>query len=121
MLIALLLTAAAPQATPAPSPLNGDWIVDLTGKPGDKPYLQPMQLTLEPDGTVSGSFYRSTIEAGRWKTDRGRTCVAFRTSDGRGPYHSSACLTATGVSGQTWAEARNFVFNWDAVRGKLAE
>ncbi len=120
MLFVVLLFAAV-QAAPAPSPLAGDWIVDLTGKPGDKPYVQPMQLTLNPEGTVTGNFYRSTIEAGRWKTDRGRTCAAFRTSDGKGPYHTSACLTATGVSGQTWAEQRNFVFNWDAVRGKVPD
>lgn len=121
MILALLLMLADSQ--PPPSPMNGDWVVDLTAKPGDPPYRQPMQLVLRPDGTVTGSFYRSDIQAGRWKRDRGRTCVSFRTTDGQGPYHTAACLNAAGdaVSGQTWAEHRNFLFNWDAVRGKLAE
>lgn len=95
--------------------LNGRWIVDLSAKPNE-PYTKPMVLTLAPDGTVTGSFYDSTIEAGRWKTDRGRTCVSFRTTDGKGPYHTSACLVGDGVQGQTWAEHRHFLFNWNAVR-----
>ena len=95
--------------------LNGRWTVDLSTKP-DEPYTKPMELKLAADGTVTGSFYDSEILAGRWETDRGRTCVSFRTTDGAGPYHSSACLVGTGVSGQTWAEHRNFLFNWNAVR-----
>ena len=122
-LIALLaagMIAAAPPPTP-PTGLDGDWIVDLTAKAGDPPYRQPMRLTLASDGTVSGSFYRSTIEAGRWKTDRGRTCVSFRTTDGKGPYHTAACLSGDTVQGQTWAEHRGFLFNWNATRGRLAD
>ena len=95
--------------------LNGRWTVDLSTNP-DEPYTKPMELRLAADGTVTGSFYDSEILAGRWKADRGRTCVSFRTTDGAGPYHSSACLVGTGVSGQTWAEHRNFLFNWNAVR-----
>lgn len=112
-MIAILLLAAA-------SPLSGDWIVDLTAKASDKPYTQPMSLDLKDDGTVSGTFYQSTIEAGRWKTDRGRTCVSFRTSDGKGPYHTAACLDGNTVRGQTWAEHRNFLFNWNATRAAPA-
>jgi hypothetical protein len=96
--------------------LNGRWIVDLSSKP-DEPYTQPMELTLAADGSVTGSFYDSEILAGRWKTARGRTCVSFRTTDGAGPYHTAACLVGSGVEGQTWAEHRNFLFNWNAVRG----
>ena len=75
-----------------------------------------MEWILGSDGGLSGSFYDSRIEAGRWKTDRGRTCVSFRTTDGKGPYHTAACLTGDRVTGQTWAEHRKFLFNWDAVR-----
>lgn len=108
---------AAVLASPAlaVTPLDGAWTVDLSVKPGE-PYTKPMVLSLNADGTVSGSFYESTIEAGRWKTDRGRTCVSFRTSDGVGPYHTSACLAGKIVQGQTWAEQRKFLFNWNAVR-----
>lgn len=75
-----------------------------------------MTLELQADGTVKGSFYESEILAGRWKTDRGRTCVSFRTTDGAGPYHTAACLVGDHVEGQTWAEHRNFLFNWNAKR-----
>jgi hypothetical protein len=106
--------AAATAATEAER-MSGAWTVDLAAEPG-KPYTQPMQLTLKPDGTVEGSFYNSPIQAGRWKTDRGRTCVSFRTTDGAGPYHTAACLAGEQVQGQTWAEHRNFLFNWNAAR-----
>ena len=114
--IGLALLAVAGPALAA-SPLDGIWTVDLSAKPGEV-YTKPMVLTLNADGTVAGSFYESTIEAGRWKTDRGRTCVSFRTSDGVGPYHTAACLVGEAVQGHTWAEQRNFVFNWNAVKAK---
>lgn len=122
-LAALLLsaqTAPAPVSPPAvsSSALAGDWTVDLTPEPGDPPYTRPMRLTLLPDGTVTGLFYQSDIEAGRWKIARGRICVSFRTSDGVGPYHTAACLVEDHVEGQTWAEARAFLFPWNAVRTK---
>ena len=111
-------TATNPAAGTAT--LNGRWIVDLSVKP-DEPYTKAMALALAEDGTVTGSFYDSEILAGRWKTARGRTCVSFRTTDGAGPYHTAACLVGAGVVGQTvigqtWAEHRNFLFNWNAVR-----
>ena len=119
-LLAIAGCAMQPVATSAATgvemTLNGRWIVDLSVKP-DEPYAKPMELTLAADGTVTGSFYESEILAGRWKTARGRTCVSFRTTDGAGPYHTAACLVGAGVVGQTWAEHRNFLFNWDAVRG----
>jgi len=118
---ALLLIAALQTASPAPAPptdattLAGAWTVDLSVDPA-QPYTRPMHLDLKADGTVTGDFYQSEIEAGRWKTQHGRTCVAFRTTDGVGPYHTSACLVGDHVEGQTWAEARNFVFVWNATR-----
>ncbi len=122
MLAMLAMTGCAMLPAPVPgqtagesATLNGRWVVDLSAKP-DEPYTKPMELMLAADGTVTGSFYDSEILAGRWKTDRGRTCVSFRTTDGAGPYHTSACIVGTGVSGQTWAEHRNFLFNWNAVR-----
>lgn len=114
--IAAMAWAHAVNAAPAePERMTGAWTVDLSSEPG-KPYTQRMQLTLKPNGTVEGSFYNSQIEAGRWKTDRGRTCVSFRTTDGAGPYHTAACLAGEQIQGQTWAEHRNFLFNWNAVR-----
>lgn len=110
---ALLIAPAAVAQTA--SPLDGRWTVDLSVEPG-QPYTKTMELHLAGDNSVTGSFYDSTIEAGRWKTSRGRTCVSFRTTDGVGPYHTSACLRGDVVEGQTWAEQRGFLFNWIAVR-----
>jgi hypothetical protein len=119
MRCALIVSAAFCLAPPAfaksETPLAGSWTVDLSTEPG-KPYLKTMQLQLAPDGSVTGSFYDSRIENGRWKTARGRTCVSFRTSDGAGPYHTAACLRGDIVEGQTWAEHRSFLFNWNATR-----
>ena len=115
---AFLLAAATAPAADGRSALAGEWTVDLRLKPSDPAYERPMTLTLADDGTVTGLFYQSPIEAGRWKTDRGRTCASFRTTDGRGPYHTAACLAGDHVEGQTWAEQRNFLFNWNAVRAR---
>ena len=119
MILALLLQAAVAATPVPPAPaLAGTWTVDLRLKPTDPVYERPMNLVLAPDGTVSGLFYQSPIDAGRWKIDRGRICTSFRTHDARGPYHTSACLRGDLVEGQTWAEARSFLFNWIAVRTK---
>lgn len=115
-----MLMAAALAASTSPETLAGDWVVDLTPSASAAPYLKRMSLTLAADGTVSGSFYDSDIQAGRWKTSKGRACVSFRTTDGKGPYHTAACLEGERLTGQTWAEHRNFVFVWDARRAPAA-
>ena len=116
LMSAMLMGCAAQAQTAAPAEsLAGNWVVDLSTSPSE-PYTRPMVLTLNANGTVSGSFYESEIEAGRWRTARGRTCVSFRTTDGVGPYHTAACLVGDHVEGQTWAEHRNFLFNWNAAR-----
>lgn len=120
--LTILATLLAMQATPPPvsgvssaDGLGGAWIVDLSTDPA-RPYLKPMHLTLAGDGTVTGDFYESAIEAERWKAQNDRLCVSFRTTDGVGPYHTAACLKGDHVEGQTWAEHRNFVFVWNATR-----
>jgi len=41
----------------------------------------------------------------------------FPHDGGAGPYHSAGCLVDAGtIHGQTWAEHRDFLFNWNAVR-----
>ena len=116
-MLGLLLTAAVAVAA---NPLAGDWTVDLTAKPGE-PYLKGMTLAPAADGTVTGRFYDSDIEAGRWKTQGGRTCASFRTGDGKGPYHTAVCLRDGKAEGQTWAEQRKFVFVWSARPATAAE
>ena len=114
-LAAAILMAASPAEERAAA-MSGEWSVDLRPSLDDEPYSQPMILTVTNEGEVSGSFYNSEILAGRVGTAQGRSCVAFRTTDGQGMYHSSACLVDGKMIGQTWAEGRNFVLPWTAER-----
>ncbi len=114
--VAAILIAAAPAAKDRAGAVSGDWIVDLRLDLADEPYSQPMTLLVDDEGAVSGSFYNSEILAGRAGTAQGRTCVAFRTTDGSGLYHTSACLIDGKMVGQTWSEGRNFVLPWTAER-----
>lgn len=114
--LAALLAAATPAEERAAA-LSGTWTVDLRVDLADAPYSQPMVLTVAADGAITGSFYNSEILAGRAGSAQGRTCVAFRTTDGQGLYHTSACLVDGKMVGQTWAEGRNFVLPWTATRG----
>lgn len=123
---ALLLLADAPVAVAPVSPppaasakfadINGGWTVDLRVSLTDPAYTQPMDVTIADDGTVTGSFYQSEILAGKAGRAQGRTCIAFRTTDGQGLYHTSACLVDGRMVGQTWAEGRSFVLPWTAER-----
>lgn len=117
-LLLLLTTSPAEGQTVAQAetrPLAGNWSVDLSAR-ADEPYFKSMRLDLLADGRLAGSFYDSDIEAGRWTRSHGRLCVAFRTTDGVGPYHTAACLEGDRVLGQTWAEHRDFLFLWSADR-----
>lgn len=113
--MAAVLLAASPAEDPATA-LSGEWTVDLRVSLTDEPYSQPMVLTVGSDGSVTGSFYSSEILAGKAGTAQDRTCVAFRTTDGSGFYHTSACLIGGKLAGQTWAEGRGFVLPWTAER-----
>lgn len=115
-LVALVALALSAPAVAAVSDMAGTWTVDLRPSLTDKPYTQPMVLKIAADGTVTGSFYNSEILAGRSVSARGRDCVAFRTTDGSGFYHTSACLEGGKMQGTTWAEGRNFLFPWTAER-----
>ncbi|WP_284124752.1 hypothetical protein [Parerythrobacter aestuarii] len=96
--------------------IAGEWVVDLRLSLDDAPYTQPMVLVVAEDGTVTGTFYGATIEAGKRGSAQGRTCIAFRTSDGSGPYQHAACLVDGKIVGQSWSEGRGFVLPWTAQR-----
>ena len=115
-LLLLSSTAAAETVVERYAPLAGTWKVDLRVALTDAPYAQPMVLTVAEDGSLTGSFYNSEILAGRVGRGQDRKCVAFRTTDGSGFYHSSACLVEGKMIGQTWSEGRNFVLPWTAER-----
>jgi hypothetical protein len=113
--LATLAATAAPLANPLAA-MEGNWTVDLRPSLDDAPYTQPMILKIALDKSVTGSFYNSEILAGRAGTAQGRSCVAFRTTDGQGFYHTSACLVDGRMVGQTWAEGRSFVLPWTAEK-----
>ena len=115
LLAAPLLLASTTREEHAAA-LSGEWRVDLRVSLDDEPYSQPMILAVSEDGVVTGNFYNSEILAGRAGGGQGRTCIAFRTTDGSGFYHSSACLVDGRMIGQTWAEDREFVLPWTAER-----
>ncbi|MGQ3040846.1 MAG: hypothetical protein ACT6TH_08030 [Brevundimonas sp.] len=112
---AVLLALVLQLSSPLPEALRGAWSVDLSAR-ADEPYIKSMTLDLQSDGRLAGDFYDSEIEGGRWTASRGRLCVSFRTTDGVGPYHTTACLDGDRVEGQTWAEHRSFLFLWTAER-----
>jgi hypothetical protein len=96
--------------------LNGAWSVDLRTTSTAPAYSQPMELTVAADGAVTGRFYGAPIDAGRASDSNGRTCFAFTTKDGTGPYHHAGCLKGEVVEGQSWSTGRNFLLNWRAER-----
>ena len=111
-----LALAETPPVTVPYAALAGEWSVDLRVALTDPPYSKAMILNIGADRVITGSFYDSEILAGRAGTAQGRQCVAFRTTDGQGSYHSSACLSDGKMVGQTWAEGRSFVLPWTATR-----
>ena len=115
-LLLLAFVAAPLAAQTAASPMAGEWIVDLRLSLDDEEYTQPMVLDIAGDGSITGTFYYAEIEEGRAGSAQGRDCVVFRTSDGSGPYHTSACLVDGKMIGQTWSEGRDFVLPWTAER-----
>lgn len=116
LLAAATLVAAPAAAQDDVQALAGRWTVDLRPSPEAPPYSQPMVLSIGEGGLVTGSFYNSEIQDGRAARSNGRTCFAFRTSDGSAPYQTSGCLVGDRVVGQTWSEGRRFLLAWTAER-----
>ena len=55
--VVALLTVQDP---PTAADMDGAWSVDLATDPA-QPYRQPMNLTLQPDGVVTGDFYNCLL------------------------------------------------------------
>ncbi|WP_114520360.1 hypothetical protein [Altererythrobacter sp. ZODW24] len=113
---AALALAVIPAQAEEASALDGEWTVDLRLSLDDEAYTQPLVLVVSDKGAVSGAFYGSLIEVGRFGKAQGRQCIAFRTSDGSGNYQHSACLVENKMIGQSWSEGRGFVLPWTATR-----
>lgn len=130
-LIACSRPAPAPP-TPAPAPpapaaaparlsakaLEGAWVVDLRGAPGDEPYTQPFVVeAIDLAGrTLRGSFYNSEISWSRWNTAWGKLVITFITSDGQGEYVHTATLVGDTLVGSSTARHRDLLVPWTATR-----
>lgn len=113
-------SAAAPAAKPAVSAkvLEGKWVVDLRGAPGDAAYTQPFAVTAvdEAKRSIAGSFYNSEISWSRINTAWGKVVVTFITSDGQGDYVHTATLEGDTLVGSSTARHRNLLVPWTASR-----
>ena len=104
------------QRAQTPNDLAGDWMVDLRPTTQAPAYIKPMRLSVGADNSLAGEFYESSIASGRADASKGRTCFAFTTRDGSGPYQTAGCLVGDRIEGQTWSEGRGFLLTWTATR-----
>lgn len=112
--------APALQAKPAISAkaLEGKWVVDLRGAPGDAAYTQPFEVASvdEVKRSLTGAFYNSDITWSRINTAWGKVVVTFITSDGQGEYVHTATLQGDTLVGSSTARHRNLLVPWTATR-----
>lgn len=112
---------STPAATPtavSPAALEGAWVVDLRGAPGDEPYTQPfvVEAVDETARSLRGSFYNSEISWSRFNTAWGKLVITFITSDGQGEYVHTATLEGDTLVGSSTAQHRNLLVPWTATR-----
>lgn len=98
--------------------LEGRWIVDLRGAPGEAPSTKPFIVTGvdEANRRITGSFYDSEISWSRVNTAWGKLVVTFITSDGQGEYVHTATLQGDTLVGSSTARHRNLLVPWTAAR-----
>lgn len=114
------LTAAPAQAGESvlPEHLIGSWDVALYFSPGAPPSSTVMEITaVNEDGTITGSFYQSAFEIGRYRLDDDVVIISVITSDSSGTYATSGRLYADDYfAGQTLSTGRDFLMAWTATR-----
>lgn len=102
----------------SPGDLVGTWEVALYFSPDSPPSSTVMKIdAINPDGTLSGSFYQSPFETGRYTEREGVVVISVMTSDGSGPYATSGRLvTPDRIEGQTLSTGRGFLMTWTATK-----
>ena len=98
--------------------LIGAWDVALYVSPDARRSATVLEIeTATPVGVLTGSFYQTPFETGRY-TARDRTLIiAVMTADGSGPYATSGRLTSTNtIEGQTLSIGRDFLMSWTATK-----
>ena len=98
--------------------LIGTWDVALYFSVDSPPSATVMEIgSAGADGTLTGSFYASAFEVGRYTVREGAVVISVITSDGSGPYATSGRLVAPGqVEGQTLSTGRGFLMAWTATK-----
>jgi hypothetical protein len=111
-------TPAAKAPAVSAKVLEGKWVVDLRGAPGDAAYTQPFVVNAvdEAKRSISGNFYNSDISWSRINTAWGKVVVTFVTSDGQGDYVHTATLQGDTLVGTSTARHRNMLVPWTATR-----
>ena len=98
------------------SDLMGVWKVDLRPTPDAEPYVQEFTVESVDGDSITGTFYGTPIQEGRFNVDWGALRFAFVTADGSGPYHHSGLLSNGRLIGMTHSLGRDFLAYWTAVR-----
>ena len=120
-LSAVTACASAPgemPVAPSPSELVGTWDVALYFSADAPPSATVMEITEASEaGALTGSFYNSNFETGRYRSQGDEIIISVITSDGSGPYATSGRLTAPGfIEGQTLSTGRDFLMAWTAEK-----
>lgn len=106
--------ASAPAEMPS---IIGVWDVALHYDASQAPSATSLDIRSEDAGALIGSFYGTEFEIARTVVFNDELRISFITSDGSGPYASSARLLPDGtLSGQTLSTGRGFLMAWTAER-----
>lgn len=110
---------AAPTA-PVAEDLIGTWDVALYFSPDSPPSATVMEISaVNTNGTLTGTFYQSAFETGRYTTRDGEVIISVVTSDGSAPYATSGRLSTDGaIEGQTLSLGRDFLMAWSATKAE---
>tara|TARA_R110001606_G_scaffold307733_2_gene454709 strand:+ start:657 stop:1073 length:417 start_codon:yes stop_codon:yes gene_type:complete len=109
-------SATAPIIPPSPNALNGTWDVAMLYAPDQPPSATVMELSLSPDGVLTGSFYESPFEEAEYSVRGNVIAFGAVTSDGKAPYAHSGRLVDGKIEGQTLSFGRDFLMIWTATR-----
>ena len=110
------IAAGMGKGTPAaPHPLVGTWEVTLRHGEGQESGTT-LVVDEAADGRLKGLFYGTGFSAGYLRDVDGVPTLAFRTSDGTGPYFSSGHLVGDRIEGLTMSTSRDFLCPWTARR-----
>ena len=101
-----------------PSPLIGEWILDMTPQDTTDANVAMMRIDTADQRTFEGTFYREgvNIQEGRINIQTGVLYAALVSEDGSGTYHTTFYYENDVLYGTTHAIDRQFLSVWKATR-----